>query len=105
MQRAAGTRPPTPTPGSGPSSLRHERIPGIARRDEVFLDRPGTGPADQIEQAPGLVVRAAGSRAPEGLLADHGSRRLVVAIEVAGGVAQRGIRFRERGAILRKHSP
>src|SRR5213592_3589802 len=91
----AGERPrPSPTPITELSSLRHEWIPRVARRHEVLLDRPRAGPADQVEQAAGLVVRATGPPAPERLLPDHRARGLVVPIEVPRGVAPRRIRLR-----------
>src|SRR5438045_9430966 len=100
MPAARETPPPGPTPGAEPSSLRHERIPGVTRRHEVLFDRPGAGPADQVEHAARLVVGAAGARATERLLPDDRSRRLVVLIEVARGIAQRRIGLRTRGTVL-----
>ena len=57
--------------------------------DECLLDDARRHPADQVVPRAGLVVGAAGPRAAEGLLPDHGTGRLVVDVEVAGGEAQR----------------
>src|SRR6266571_2674102 len=103
MTRQAGETPrPMPTPAAAPSSLRHERIPRIAWRHEVLLHGPRRRPANQIQQAARLVVRTAGPPTTERLLSHDGSRRLVVEVEVAGGVSQRHTGFGERGAILCK---
>src|SRR5438874_12174194 len=102
MPPARETPPPGPTPGAEPSSLRHERVPGVTWRHEVLFDRPGAGPADQVEHAARLVIGAAGTPAAERLLTDDGSRRLVVLVEVAGGVAQRRIGLGHRRAVLRE---
>src|SRR5919204_3390086 len=66
----------------------HERIPVVPRRDERLLDRARADPADQVPHRPRLVVRARRARAAERLLADDRARRLVVHVEVAGGVAE-----------------
>src|SRR6266404_4991818 len=99
---AAETPPPGPTPGAEPSSLRHERIPWITWGHVVLLDRPGAGPADQVEHAAGLVVGAAGTAPAEWLLAHDGPGGFVVLVKVAGGVAQRRIGLGQRRAILRE---
>src|SRR5579859_453152 len=101
--RAGETPPRAPTPGSeGPSSLRHEWVPWIARGYEVLFDRPRAGPTDQVEQATRLVVRSAGPTAAERLLAHHRTGRLVVEVEVSRGVAQRRTRLSQHRAILRE---
>src|SRR2546423_3127801 len=102
MPPARETPPPAPTPGAEPSSLRHERIPRVAWRHEILFDRPRAGPADQVEQATGLVVGPARARATERLLPNDRSRRLVVLVEVAGGVPERRIGFGQRRAVLRE---
>src|ERR1041384_2048320 len=101
---AAETRLPAPTRAAAPSSLRHERIPRITRRDEVFLDRPRAGPADQVQQAARLVVGAARAPAPERLLPHDRPRRFIVLIEVARGLPERGIGLRQRGTVLGAHA-
>ena len=68
--------------------LGQERIPVSGSRNKRVLDGAGAGPADEVPQATGLVVGAAGAGATEGLHADHGSRGLVVHVVVAGCVAQ-----------------
>src|SRR6185295_13151434 len=64
--RAEAERPALPP---GPTSLRvHEWVLVVARRVEVFLDRPRADPSDQIELRSRLVVGARGPRAAERLL-------------------------------------
>ena len=72
-----------------PLLFAHERILVVARRHERLLDRPRADPAHQVQLRTGLVVRARRARAAERLLADDRAGRLVVDVEVAGGVAQR----------------
>src|SRR5262249_52296314 len=86
---ASTTTPPWPRSGA-PSFLAHERIAPVPRGGEGLLDRARARPAHEVELGAGLVVRARGPRPPERLLAHHRPRRLVVDVEVAGGVAQGG---------------
>src|SRR4051812_38566791 len=72
-----------------PPTLAHVRIRVIGRRHEGLLDGPRRGPAQQVEDAAGLVVRARGARPAERLLADDRAGRLVVDVEVAGPEAKR----------------
>src|SRR6478672_1618188 len=72
-----------------PLLLGHERIGVLRRRRERLLDRSRAHPANEVELRPGLVVRSAGSRTAEGLLAHHRARRLVVDVEVSCRVAER----------------
>src|SRR6266851_4380710 len=67
----------------------HEGIPVIGRRHVRLLDDSRARPADQVEERAGLVVGARRSRAAERLLPDHRAGRLVVDVEVAGGIDQR----------------
>src|SRR3989441_9541409 len=91
------------TPG-GPRlvSRPHERVAKIGRRDERLLDRPRAHPAEQVHEAPRLVVRPRRARAAEGLLANDGARRLIVDVEVAGRVGQRLRHPGDRRAIPRE---
>ena len=70
------------------SILCKERIPIVGCRNKGVLDGARAGPADEVPQAAGLVVGAAGAGAAEGLHSDHGSCGLVVHVVVAGCVAQ-----------------
>src|SRR5688500_15319092 len=79
---------------------RHERIPVVLRRNERLLDRPRADPADEVPHRAGLVVRARRARAAEGLLADDGARRLVVDVEVPGGVPELRVRFLDGEAVV-----
>src|SRR5215472_15189141 len=67
----------------------HVRVLMVDGRNEGLLDRAGVDPADQVEDRPGLVVRAASPGTPEGLLPDNGSGRLVVDVEVPSRIPQR----------------
>src|SRR2546421_8085202 len=60
----------------------------VLGRYERLLDRARADPADQVPHRARLVVRAGRACAAERLLADDGSRRLVVDVEVAGRVAE-----------------
>src|SRR5438874_8050685 len=89
-------------PGSGVSSwsaggrLRpggvrlvvHERVAVVLRRRERLLDRARADPPDEVPHRAGLVVRARGARAAEGLLPDDGAGRLVVDVEVPRRVTE-----------------
>src|SRR5450759_2568407 len=75
--RAGGRAPAT-------RRLPHVRIAVVGRRHERLLDGAGAHPAQQVELRARLVVRAAGPRAAERLLADHRTGRLVVDVEVPG---------------------
>ena len=57
------------------------RIVVIVDGYERLFDCPDAHPSKQIQVAAGLVVRAAGSGAAEGLLTDHRSGRLVASFE------------------------
>src|SRR5438309_789338 len=89
--RAAGAASLRPGPGRGrprPAArsllLGHEGVAVVRRRDVRLLDRPGADPADQVQEGARFVVRPGGTPATERLQADHGARRLVVHVEVAG---------------------
>src|SRR5215204_2403363 len=77
-----------------------ERVAVVARGEEGLLHRPGADPADQIPHRPRLVVRPRRARAAERLLPDDCARRLVVDVEVAGGVAEPVGGLVDRGAVL-----
>src|SRR5881628_2010245 len=81
----------------------HERIVVLRRWREGLLDRPRAHPAHEIELRAGLVVRAARPRAAERLLSNDGAGRLVVDVEVSGGVAERDVRLLDRAAVRREH--
>src|SRR5437763_7521854 len=66
----------------------HERIPVVGRRHERLLDGARADPPDQVPHRARLVVRTGGARAAERLLSDDRAGRLVVHVEVAGGVAE-----------------
>src|SRR5512136_2317720 len=70
------------------SGLLEVRVGDRGGRDEVLLDGPLRDPSHEVGHGPGLVVRAAGAGAAEGLLADHGAGGLVVHVEVAGRVLE-----------------
>src|ERR1700761_7095615 len=97
-----------PVPGfaihtvSPKSRFAKKRVAVVGRGDERLLDRTGLRPPQQFERRSRLVVRAARARAAERLLADHRAGRLVVDVEVAGRVAQRGGRLDDRLAIARE---
>ena len=59
----------------------------VRRRHKGLLDGTWAHPADQVQVAACLVVGSASARAAEGLLAHHGTRRLIVDVEVARAVA------------------
>src|SRR5919201_557544 len=65
---------------------RHEGIAVVGRRDERLLDRARADPANQVPHRARLVVRPRCARAAERLLPDDRPGRLVVHVEVAGGV-------------------
>ena len=67
---------------------------------KVSLIVRGRDPADQVPDRAGLVVRARGAGAAERLLPDDGAGRLVVDVEVAGGVAEAVRRLLDGRAIL-----
>src|SRR5262245_15803416 len=84
-----------PVSGRGPSTreallLGHERVAVVERGVERLLDRAGAHPADEVELGARLVVGAGAARAPEGLLAHDRARGLVVDVEVARALAERG---------------
>src|SRR5947209_13611684 len=66
----------------------HVRIAPVGGGHERLLDRPRRHPPRQVGHRARLVVGAAGPRAAEGLLPDHGPGRLVVDVEVPRRVAQ-----------------
>src|SRR5258708_13538824 len=55
---------------------------------ECFLDRSRRYPPREIPYGTRLVIGARRSRAAERLLADYRPRRLIIDVEVAGGVAK-----------------
>src|SRR5262245_66208028 len=63
-------------PAAGVLLLAHERIREARRRRKGFLDGPRTGPSNEIQLGPCLVVRPRRARAAERLLADDRSGRL-----------------------------
>src|SRR5215471_15655317 len=81
------------------SVLAHVWITVVGRRHERLLDRTGGDPADEVEHRAGLVVGAARPGAAERLLADDRAGRLVVDVEVAGGVPQAVRGIGDRGAV------
>src|SRR5215203_548819 len=91
------------TNAAGCLLLRHEGVLVVTRRSERLLDGPRAGPADQIQLGAGLVVGAGPTRAAERLLSDDRAGRLVVDVEVARGVAQRGRGLADRAAVAREH--
>src|SRR5437660_8215766 len=64
----------------------HERIAVIGGRRVRLLDHPRTHPPDQVEERARLVVGARRTSASERLHPDDRAGRLVVDVEVAGGV-------------------
>src|SRR5437899_61140 len=74
--------------GRAPVFGRHEWIAVVGGRHERLLDRARAYPTDEVPQRAWLVVCAASPCAAERLLADDRAGRLVVDVEVAGGVAQ-----------------
>src|SRR5437762_7075080 len=82
--------------------LRHEWISVIGGGRERLLDCARTHPAHEIQLRSRLVVRSGASRAAERLLADHRARRLVVDVEVSGGISQRECGLVHRTAIVRE---
>src|SRR5229473_8061524 len=83
----------------------HEGIPVVGRRHVGLLDHARARPADQVEERAGLVVGARCPRAAERLLPDHRAGRLVVDVEVAGGIDQRLRRGANRVAVACEHRP
>src|SRR5664279_3381354 len=71
-----------------PSQIRstllgfEERELDVHRRREALLDGARRSPADQVQEAAGLVVGPGGAGSAEGLVANHGARGLVVDVEV-----------------------
>ena len=68
--------------------LSKERIAVVRGGNVCFLDATGADPADEVEDAAGLVVGAGRAGAAEGLATHHRACRLVVDVEVAGAMAQ-----------------
>ena len=101
-RRDAVFQPAAERPRRRPHSSSHERVAVVARRTEVLLHGPGADPAHQIQLRAGLVVGARGPRAAERLLTDHRAGRLVVDVEVAGGITQRRGRLDDRPPILER---
>src|SRR4051794_17775749 len=82
---------------------QEERVAVVAGRDERLLDRPRADPADQVPHRARLVVRPGSTAAAERLLADDGAGRLVVHVEVAGGVAEHFPGLLDRLAVAREN--
>src|SRR2546429_3789597 len=82
----------------------HIGIPMIGRGRVRLFDAPRARPADQVQERPRLVVGARCTRAAERLLPHDRAGRLVVDVEVAGGVDQRVRGGAGRIAITREHS-
>src|ERR1700674_4660781 len=80
--------------------LVHERVAVSLGRVVGLLDRAGAGPADQVQEAARLVVRPRGAAAAERLEADDGAGRLVVDVEVAGGVYEPLARLLDRRPLV-----
>src|SRR5918996_3502864 len=76
-----------------------ERVAVVGRREERLLHRPQETPARGVPHRPRLVVRPARAGTAEGLLPDDGARRLVVHVEVAGGVPEGVVRLLDRQAL------
>ena len=72
----------------------------IGRRDERLLDRPGRGPAQQVQRRTGLVVGARCAGAAERLLADDGPGGFVVDVEVPGGMPETLFRLQHRSPVV-----
>ena len=85
---------------SGKLLFCHERVSIIRRWRKSLLYRPGADPAHQVHLRSGLVVGPRPAGTAKGLLADYGSGRFVVDVEVAGGVAEVERGFADRAAVL-----
>jgi hypothetical protein len=68
--------------------LLHERIFIADRWNQGFLDCTGTGPADKVQKASGLVVRSRCPGTAKWLLAYNRPGGLIVYVEIACGVAE-----------------
>src|SRR5687767_6780220 len=93
--RTGASTPPSSPIRSGVGTSALVRVAVVGRRDECLLDRPGRGPAQQVDRGAGLVVGAGRTTATEGLLPDDRAGGLVVDVEVARGEAQRLARPRD----------
>src|SRR5437773_5264836 len=82
----------------------HIGVPVIGRGRVRLFDDPRARPADQVQERARLVVGARCTRAAERLLPHDRAGRLVVDVEVAGGVDQRVRGGADRIAITREHS-
>src|SRR5439155_16801317 len=81
----------------------HIGIPVIGWRCVRLFDDPRACPADQVQERARLVVGARCTRAAERLLPHDRAGRLVVDVEVAGGVDQRVRGRAYRVAIASEH--
>src|SRR5689334_11842509 len=89
ITQSGSARPGRPLTAEAPGLLlAHERVAVVGRRHERLLDRARARPPDQVPHGAGLVVRPRRPRPAERLLADDRAGRLVVHVEVAGGVSQ-----------------
>ena len=77
----------------------------ISRRHKGLLDRSRRGPAEQVPNRAGLVIRSRRAAAAKRLLSDDGAGRLVIDIEVAGGETQRAHCLVDGEAIGREDGP
>src|SRR6266550_1007217 len=68
--------------------LGHEWILVVDRGRKRLLDVPGAHPANEIENGARLVVSTGSSRAAEWLLSNDSTCRLVVDVEVSGGISE-----------------
>lgn len=79
-----------------------KRICKVMRRVERLLDGTSGYPANEVQIGTGFVI---GTRCPcstERLLADNGTGRLVVEVEISGRVYQTGCRSGKYSAVLRE---
>ena len=89
-------RAPTPTTGPRPAPTPCRGSGSRSAATNVSLIVRGETQRIRFHIDPGLVVRARRARAAERLLADDGAGRLVVDVEVAGGVAEPLVREVDR---------
>src|SRR5581483_1573151 len=92
-------RPKSPNNSSTAAVRGHVRVAIVPRRDERLLQGPRRHPADQVPPRAGLVIRPGSARPAERLLADDRAGRLVVHVEVAGGVLELVLGELDRGAV------
>src|SRR4051794_35788778 len=86
----------------GPGSGLLVRVRVADGRVEGLLDRPGAGPALDVEHRAGLVVGAGRPATAEGLARDDRAGGPVVDVEVARGVPQDAVGLLDRGPVGRE---